>query len=96
MKKMFSLMVLALMLLSFTSCYTYQFNMGSGPQKGAIVKGKNHYFLWGLAQGKETDFKELAGDSKDYQVSIQHTFLDGVLYIITLGIYTPTSVIVQK
>ena len=96
MKRLITSLLLVLIVFSLSSCYTYQFTVGSGPQKGAVVKGKNQYLLWGLAELKTTDFKELAGDSKDYQVTIQHTFVDGLLYCITFGIYTPTSVIVQK
>ena len=96
MKRLSTSLLMVFIVFSLSSCYTYQFNVGSGPQKGTVLKGKNHYFLWGLAEGKTTDFKELAGDTKDYQVTIQHTFVDGLLYWITLGIYTPTSVIVQK
>ena len=91
-----ALVLLAVVSLSMSSCYTYTFMQGDGPQTGATVKGKNHYFIGGLAQGNQTDFKELAGNAEDYQVTIKHSFVDGLLGIITFGIYTPTTTEVQK
>lgn len=82
--------------ISLTSCYTYTFNVGDGAQSGATVKGKNHYFIGGLAQGQQSDHTELAGNATDYTVTIQHTFVDGLIQALTLGIYTPTSTIIQK
>ena len=81
---------------TLTSCYTYTFSVGDGAQKGAEVKGKNHYLILGLAELSTTDFKSLAGNAKDYDVTIQHTCVDGLLAAITLGIYTPTTTFVIK
>ena len=70
--------------------------VGNGAQTGATVKGKNHYFIYGLAQGGQTDAEELAGGAEDYTVTIQHSFVDGLINAITFGIYTPTTTTVQK
>jgi len=82
--------------LLFTSCYTYTFNVGEGAQSGATFKGKNHYFIYGLAQGDQTDYKSLAGNAENYTVTIKHSFVDGLINAITFGIYTPTTTEVQK
>ena len=82
--------------LTMSSCYNYTFMVGDGPQTGALVSGKNHYFIGGLAKGQQTDYKDLAGNATDYQVTIKHTFVDGLLNVITFGIYTPTTTEVQK
>ena len=79
-----------------SSCYNYSFMVGDGPQSGAVVSGKNHYFIGGLAKGQQTDYKELAGNSTDYQVTVKHTFVDGLINVLTFGIYTPTTTEVQK
>jgi len=38
----------------------------------------------------------MAGDAKNYQVTIKHTFVDGLIGLLTNGIYTPTTTIVKK
>jgi hypothetical protein len=38
----------------------------------------------------------MAGDAKDYQVTIEHTFVDGLINALTFGIYTPTTTKVIK
>ncbi|MFT6809857.1 MAG: hypothetical protein ACJA01_003099 [Saprospiraceae bacterium] len=70
--------------------------VGDGPQSGATVKAQNHYFIYGLAQGKQSDPNEMAGGAENYQITTQHTFVDGLLNALTFGIYTPTTTTVQK
>jgi hypothetical protein len=97
MKKVFLSLTLILGLSMFmSSCYTYTFNVGDGPQTGIEVKKMNHYLIYGLAPLNVTDPNVLAGDAKDYQVTITHTFVDGLINAITFGIYTPTTTIIKK
>ncbi|MCS6990627.1 MAG: Bor family protein [Chitinophagales bacterium] len=79
-----------------SSCYTYTVTVGKGPQSGVEVKKMNHYLLYGLAPVGISNPSQMAGDAKDYEVVIQHTFVDGLIAAITLGIYTPTTTIVKK
>ena len=88
------------MLLAFafvmSSCYTYTYSVGNGPQTGVEVKEKNHYVIYGLANVGQSDPVEMAGGAEDYQVTITHTFIDGLLNSLTFGIYNPTTTIVKK
>ena len=95
-RKLLALSLLVSMSLGMTSCYTYTMTVGDGPQSGATVKGKNHYFIGGLATGNVTDPHELAGDIDNYEVKIQHSFVDGLVGALTLGIYTPITTTIQK
>jgi hypothetical protein len=79
-----------------SSCYTYTYNVGEGPKTGITVKKPNHYLIYGLAPLTISDPTVMAGDATDYQVTITHTFVDGLLNAITFGIYTPTTTIVTK
>lgn len=79
-----------------TSCYTYTFTVGDGPQTGIEVRKMNHYLIYGLAPVGVSDPNELAGGAEDYEVTITHTFIDGLINAITFGIYTPTTTIVKK
>lgn len=79
-----------------TSCYTYTTVVGKGAQSGATVTQKNHYFVYGLAQGGQSDPKAMAGGAENYTVTTQHTFIDGLINSLTFGLYTPTTTKVQK
>lgn len=94
--KFYSLLFAGLLLISTSSCYTYQFSVGNGAQTGSSVTKKNHYLLYGLAPVGTSDPKQMANGAADYDVHIQHTFVDGLLNMITFGIYTPTTTKVTR
>jgi len=79
-----------------TSCFTYTFSVGEGAQTGLEVKKMNHYLIYGLAPVSVTDPNVLAGGAENYDVTIQHTFVDGLINAITFGIYSPTTTIIRK
>jgi hypothetical protein len=79
-----------------TSCYTQSYTVGKGPTTGIEVKDRSHYLVYGLAPIKTADPVKLAGEAQDYQVTIQHTFVDGLINAVTFGIYSPTTTTVVK
>lgn len=87
--------VLSLALL-LTSCYTYSYTVGNGSQTGQVVESKNTYLIYGLVDLETSDPVDMADGAANYDVTIEHTFLDGLLAAITFGIYTPTTTIVRK
>ncbi len=95
-KRLFNGLLMAGLLVSLSSCYTYTYTVGNGPQTNAKVQEKNHYVIFGLAPIKTSDPIKMAGGASNYQVTIQHTFIDGLLNAITFGIYTPTTTTVVK
>ena len=82
--------------LLMTSCYTMTYSVGGGAKTGIEVKEKNHYLIYGLAPVKTSDPTKMANGAKDYTVTIQHSFVDGLLNALTGGIYTPTTTTVKK
>lgn len=78
------------------SCYTLTYSVGSGAQTGETITEKNHYLVSGLATIKTANPTKMAGDAKNYQVTIKHTFVDGLINVLTSGLYTPTTTIVKK
>lgn len=97
MKRTFLNLALVLTIsVLMSSCYTLTYSVGAGAKTGVEMKERNHYLIYGLAPLKTSDPTKMAGDAKDYTVTIQHTFLDGLINAITLGIYTPTTTIVKK
>ena len=95
-KVLLNISLVLCVMLTLSSCYTYTFTVGKGPQTGATVTKKNHYVVYGLAPVGVSDPKEMAGGANDYEVTITHTFIDGLINALTGGIYTPTTTIVKK
>ncbi len=79
-----------------SGCFTYTTTVGKGAQTGIENVGKNHYLIYGLVDLKTTPVAELAGDATNYDVTITHTFVDGLVNFLTGGIYSPTTVKVRK
>lgn len=96
MKKLVKISLILAFSLMLTSCYTYTYNVGKGAQTGVEVKEKNHYLIYGLANIGQSDPVEMAGGAQDYEVTITHTFIDGLINSLTFGIYNPTTTIVRK
>jgi hypothetical protein len=95
-KQVTKVCILLAIAFMMTSCYTYTFNVGEGSQTGVEVKGKNHFLIYGLANVGQSDPATMAGGADDYEVTVTHTFIDGLINAITFGIYTPTTTIVKK
>jgi hypothetical protein len=94
--KFVSFTMLSFLCLSMASCYTLTYAVGSGAQTGETITEKNHYLVSGLATIKTSDPNRMAGDAKNYQVTIKHSFVDGLINFLTSGLYTPTTTIVKK
>lgn len=82
--------------LLMTSCFTYSVVVGEGAQTGIETKKMNHYLIYGLAPVSVADAKQMAGGAENYEVTITHTFIDGLINALTFGIYSPTTTIVKK
>lgn len=79
-----------------TSCYTFTATVGNGPKTGEKIVAHNHYLIDGLAPIATANTKELVGDAKDYSITVSHSFVDGLLALITGSLYTPTTVTITK
>jgi len=82
--------------LMVSSCYTMTFNVGEGAKTGMSVTSKNHYLIYGLVPIKTADPNQMAGNATDYTVTIERTFIDGLISGLTSGFYSPTTVRVIK
>jgi len=79
-----------------SSCFVQEYNVGNGAQNGIEEKGKNHYIIFGLAPLSTIDPKDLAKGATDYKVRHEHTFVDGLLRVITFSLYSPTTTTVTR
>ncbi len=79
-----------------TSCYSYTSVVGSGAQGNNETTEINNYLLYGLAPIGVSDSKEMAGGAENYTVNVKQSFINGLLTVITFGIYAPTTTTVTK
>jgi len=79
-----------------SSCYTYTTVVGSGAQGNQEVSKWNHYIIYGLAPVGVINPKDLAGGATNYTVVTQQSFVNGLVSILTFGIYTPTTTTIIK
>lgn len=82
--------------IMMASCYTVTATIGKGSQTGVEVKKPNHFLIAGLVPLGIANVQEMSGGAKDYEITVTHTFVDGLLSAITGGLYTPTTTIVKK
>lgn len=82
--------------LLLTSCYSYTSVVGNGAQGNKEVTEWNHYVIGGLAPVGVSDSKEMSGGAENYEVHTRQTFINGLVTLITFGIYTPTTTTVKR
>ena len=72
-------------------CAQTKFHMQERDDSQAATQNEaQHYFLWGLGQQKNLDPAAICGGvERVSRVETQTTFVNGLLGLITLGIYSP-------
>lgn len=95
-RKLMSLTAAVAIAVCFSSCYVQTFSVGEGAKTGLVSKKKSHYLIGGLAPLATADPKTMANGAKDYEVTIKHSFVDGLIASLTFGIYTPTTTVVVR
>jgi len=82
-----ALALLAALLLS--ACHSLRFEVGDG-QVGKVLHDRKAFFLGGLVPTQHVDLPEFC-PAGAVAVSEGKTFVDGLLGVLTLSIYTPRS-----
>tara|TARA_Y100001960_G_scaffold226116_1_gene236814 strand:- start:1780 stop:2097 length:318 start_codon:yes stop_codon:yes gene_type:complete len=84
--------LIALSLLALTACSKQSYIMSS--KKGELThEYNNSFFLGGIGQTEDNDaVKMCAGQQNITMVETQRTFGNGLVSVVTLGIYTPMKV----
>ena len=79
--------------IAMSGCFT----VTSRPSGGFAVASKpqfeqqQDFYLWGLVGESHIDTKTVCAGKKPTQLQSQTTFLDGLLTVVTLGIYAPNT-----
>jgi len=94
MKKFIAYFVLLPVFLS--SCHPTHFVVGKGPQQQQFVKAHNKFLFLGLKHiGTAPDPNVMSKNSADYRITVKLTAVDVVVNVVTLGIYSPLTVLVE-
>ncbi len=74
-----------------TGCARQTFIMSPAPQNQAAELNKSQpFFVSGIGQHKTVDAAKLCGGAdKVAKVEVQQTFVNGLLSVVTFGVYTP-------
>lgn len=96
MKKTMAAFALGLISVTFTSCYSTTTCVGTITEDAPSVKVntvKNHFLIDGLIPISKTNLADskYIGTRKNYKVKKSLTFVDGLLRVLTLGIYSPST-----
>ncbi|WP_408900992.1 Bor family protein [Photobacterium piscicola] len=89
MKKVILATVIAAAVM--TGCARQTFIMSPAPQtKKAELNKSQPFFVSGIGQHKTVDAAKLCGGADNVaKVEVQQTFVNGLLSVVTFGIYTP-------
>ncbi len=82
-RKVLAVLLIAAMCFAATGCYTFNHQVGKGPQKGISTEKKQWFILWGLVPLTEVDSQAMAGGAEDYTVQTQQSVVDVVIGLIT-------------
>lgn len=92
--KVLAIVFASSMLLS--SCYSYTSVVGQGAQGNNQTTKWNHYVIFGLAPVGVSDSKQMADGAENYTIHTRQSFVNGLINVVTFGIYTPTTTTVTK
>ncbi len=83
--------IIALLAVGLSACSTITISPEGGGKltvKPTYEESKPFYF-WGLSGEHRVDVLKVCDDKEPLQMQSQLTFVDGILGLITLGIYAP-------
>ena len=87
MKKTCTVALLALMI---AGCAQQSFNIKNKPVAVPQKTDTHNFFLSGIGQQKTIDAAQICGGSENVvKTEVQQTFVNGLLSVVTFGIYTP-------
>lgn len=95
-KRLIQLAAVIFTVMLMTSCYSYTTVVGEGALGNQQITKWNHYLIGGLAPIEVSDPAVLAGGAKNYTVKTEMSFVNGLVSILTSGIYSPTTTTIYK
>ena len=89
MRKVIALCVLV---LTSSGCYHVTVNTGITPGTRQVNKPFAHSFIYGLVPPSTVDAQGECGQAGVARVETQQSFVNGLVSLITFGIYTPWQI----
>lgn len=81
--------IVAFLALMASGCAQQSFKINKKPVADTEIY-THHFFVSGIGQKKIIDAAEVCGGAdKVVNTEVQHTFVNGLLGMVTFGIYTP-------
>ena len=87
-------LLIVLLILSLSSCYTTQFVVGDGAKGNNEIRSKQTHLASGLISFDIPEMRQII-EKEDYTIITKHSFIDLALNSFTFGIYSPTTVIIR-
>ena len=87
-------LLIVLLILSLSSCYTTQFVVGDGAKGNNEIRLKQTHLVSGLISSDIPEMRQII-EKEDYTIITKHSFIDLALNSFTFGIYSPTTVIIR-
>ncbi len=83
--------IAALLIIACSACSTVTISPAKDVRIASdpTYQDSKSFFLWGLVGEHDVDVKQICDGRDPVQMQSQETFTDGLLTIITLGIYAP-------
>lgn len=85
------ILILLFSVLLNSNCLHNRVTMNPEGSPGSRQEIMSHYFLWGLLPYKRYNSTQFCGENGIYQVHSYTSFVDGLLYCVTSGIYAPRT-----
>lgn len=79
-----------------SSCFTQSFLVGGGAKGTQEETAQNWFLVYGLANISNTNISAMARGASGYTVTIQRTFIDGLIYNILGGLAGPETIVVRR
>ena len=81
---------LAALCLASSACHTIRFDISHAPMAAQPIEVRKSFFWWSLYPTMEIDMLTYCPDGTG-RIEEETTFSDGLLDLLTLGIYTPRT-----
>jgi len=85
---------LLLCAIALGGCYRATFISNPQVVRGVEHDQWNHFFIFGLVGETNLDVRQFCSDGRVAEVQTQETFLNGLVGLLTIGIYAPRTVYV--
>ena len=88
------LMIFSALLFSLSACSTQRILLNSEDRTTTpdSYEKSQPFFIYGIGQSQDFDVAQACGKKKPTRIETSQTFIDGLVGVVTFGIYTPRSI----